>query len=99
MSECIPAPAGPCCTSAGNVVDGKAHVADEGEVATVAWCDRAGPVAEVPYPLFGPVQEHLDANLNPAREDHLDGGPSRDFWRQGLRSRACRLFTDCSHTR
>ena len=38
-------------------------VADEEELAEVAWCDRATLTAYVPYPFFGPVQEHLDANL------------------------------------
>ena len=45
------------------VVDGTAHVADEEELAEVAWCDRATLTAYVPYPFYGPVQEHLDANL------------------------------------
>jgi mutator protein MutT len=45
------------------VVDGTAHVADEEELAEVAWCDRATLAAYVPYPLYGPVQEHLDTNL------------------------------------
>jgi 8-oxo-dGTP diphosphatase len=44
-------------------VDGTAHVADEEELAEVAWCDRATLTAYVPYPFFGPVQDHLDANL------------------------------------
>jgi len=45
------------------VVDGTAYVADEEELAEVAWCDRATLKTNVPYPFFGPVQEHLDANL------------------------------------
>ena len=45
------------------VVAGIAHVVAEDEVAEVAWCDRASLAANVPYPLFGPVQAHLDANL------------------------------------
>ena len=45
------------------VVDGTAFVADEEELAEVAWCDRATLATYVPYPFFGPVQEHLDANL------------------------------------
>ena len=45
------------------VVDGTAHVADEEELAEVAWCDRATLTAYVPYPFYGPVQDHLDANL------------------------------------
>jgi len=46
-----------------DVVDGTAYVADEEELAEVAWCDRATLTAYVPYPFYGPVQEHLDANL------------------------------------
>ena len=46
-----------------DVVEGTARVADEEELAEVAWCDRATLTAYVPYPFFGPVQEHLDANL------------------------------------
>jgi 8-oxo-dGTP diphosphatase len=45
------------------VVDGTAYVADEEELAEVAWSDRATLTAYVPYPFFGPVQDHLDANL------------------------------------
>lgn len=45
------------------VVDGTAYVADEEELAEVAWCDRATLTAHVPYPFYGPVQQHLDANL------------------------------------
>ncbi len=44
-------------------VSGDAYVADDEELAEVAWCDRATLTAYVPYPFFGPVQEHLDANL------------------------------------
>ena len=46
-----------------DVVDGTAYVADEEELAEVAWCDRATLSAYVPYPFFGPVQEHLDATI------------------------------------
>ncbi|MCA2215822.1 NUDIX hydrolase [Jidongwangia harbinensis] len=46
-----------------DLVAGTAYVADEEELAEVAWCDRATLTAYVPYPFFGPVQEHLDANL------------------------------------
>jgi mutator protein MutT len=46
-----------------DVLSGTPRVADEEELAEVAWCDRATLTAYVPYPLFGPVQEHLDANL------------------------------------
>jgi 8-oxo-dGTP diphosphatase len=45
------------------VVAGTAHVGDEEELAEVAWCDRATLSTYVPYPFFGPVQDHLDANL------------------------------------
>ena len=45
------------------VVSGTAHVGDEEELAEVAWCDRATLTAYVPYPFYGPVQDHLDANL------------------------------------
>ena len=46
-----------------DVLSGTAHVADEDELAEVAWCDRATLTDYVPYPFFGPVQDHLDANL------------------------------------
>jgi 8-oxo-dGTP diphosphatase len=45
------------------VLSGTAHVGDEDELAEVAWCDRATLTDYVPYPFFGPVQDHLDANL------------------------------------
>jgi 8-oxo-dGTP diphosphatase len=44
-------------------VSGTARVADEDELAEVAWCDRATLTEYVPYPFFGPVQEYLDAAL------------------------------------
>jgi 8-oxo-dGTP diphosphatase len=44
-------------------ISGTAEVADAEELAEVAWCDRATLATNVPYPLFGPVQDHLDANL------------------------------------
>ncbi|GIF78128.1 NUDIX hydrolase [Asanoa siamensis] len=44
-------------------VDGTAFVADEEELAEVAWCDRATVAKHVPYPFYGPVQEYLDATL------------------------------------
>lgn len=44
-------------------VAGTAELADDEELAEVAWCDRATLAAYVPYPLFAPVQEYLDANL------------------------------------
>jgi 8-oxo-dGTP diphosphatase len=46
-----------------DVVSGEAQVGDPEELAEVAWCDRATLASYVPYPFFGPVQEHLDANL------------------------------------
>jgi 8-oxo-dGTP diphosphatase len=45
------------------VVDGTAHGGDEEELAEVAWCDRATLTEYVPYPFYGPVQEHFDATL------------------------------------
>jgi 8-oxo-dGTP diphosphatase len=45
------------------VVDGTSYVADEDELAEVTWCDRATLAVYVPYPFYGPVQDHLDANL------------------------------------
>ncbi len=44
-------------------VTGTAHVAAEREVAEVVWCDRATLTTYIPYPLFEPVQEYLDATL------------------------------------
>ncbi|MGX6606222.1 NUDIX hydrolase [Micromonosporaceae bacterium Da 78-11] len=46
-----------------DVAGGTARVADEEELAEVAWCDRATLTAYVPYPFFEPVQKYLDANL------------------------------------
>jgi 8-oxo-dGTP diphosphatase len=45
------------------VVDGEAHVADRDEIAEVAWCDRPTVTVYIPYPLYGPVQAYLDANI------------------------------------
>ncbi|WP_085066359.1 NUDIX domain-containing protein [Catenuloplanes japonicus] len=45
------------------VISGTAQVGDEKELAEVAWCDRAALAERVPYPLFGPAQEHLDGLL------------------------------------
>ena len=45
------------------VLDGTAHVADKEELVEVAWCNRATLATKVPYPFYGPVQDHLDANL------------------------------------
>jgi 8-oxo-dGTP diphosphatase len=45
------------------IVGGTARVADEDEIAEVAWCDRDAFTAYVPYPAFGPVQAYLDDHL------------------------------------
>lgn len=45
------------------VVDGIARVADTDELDAVEWCDRARLAEYVPYGLFGPVQEHIDATV------------------------------------
>jgi mutator protein MutT len=45
------------------LVAGTAYVADEEELAEVAWCDRTAVAAYVPHPLYRPVQYHLDATL------------------------------------
>jgi 8-oxo-dGTP diphosphatase len=44
-------------------VSGTARPAAEDEVAEVVWCDRGTLTTYVPYPLFEPVQEYLDAAL------------------------------------
>jgi 8-oxo-dGTP diphosphatase len=44
-----------------DVVEGTAHVADDDELDAVEWCDRATLAQYVPYGLFGPVQDHIDA--------------------------------------
>ena len=46
-----------------DIVSGTACVADEEELAEVEWCDRATVAVRVPYPFYGPVQDHLDAVL------------------------------------
>ncbi|MEE1813522.1 NUDIX hydrolase [Streptomyces sp. SP18ES09] len=47
------------------VVGGEARVADEEELAEVAWI-RLGEIPDyVPWGLFGPVQEYLDETLIP----------------------------------
>jgi 8-oxo-dGTP diphosphatase len=46
-----------------HLVDGTAHVAAPDEIAEIAWCDRAALTTRVPYPLFPPVQDHLDSTL------------------------------------
>jgi 8-oxo-dGTP diphosphatase len=45
------------------VTGGSAHVADTDELAELAWCGRAELAAYVPYGLFPPVQDYLDASL------------------------------------
>jgi 8-oxo-dGTP diphosphatase len=48
------------------VLGGEAHVADEDEIADIAWITH-GEIAEyVPYGLYGPVQEYLDGALGTA---------------------------------
>lgn len=44
-------------------VDGEAHVADEEELAEVAWVAHGEIGDYVPYGLFEPVQEYLDGAL------------------------------------
>ena len=44
---------------------GSAYVADEEELAEVAWCDLEGVRERVPGGLWGPVQAHLDRLLTP----------------------------------
>ncbi|MEV7384321.1 NUDIX hydrolase [Streptomyces lydicus] len=46
-----------------SVVSGEAHVADTEELAEVAWASLAEIPVYVPYGLFEPVQEYLDAEL------------------------------------
>ncbi|EFL16113.1 NUDIX hydrolase [Streptomyces sp. C] len=46
------------------VLGGNAHVADTDELAEVAWVAHAEIPQYVPYGLFAPVREHLDAALN-----------------------------------
>lgn len=46
------------------VIDGEAHVADEDELDAVAWVTLAEIPEYVPYGLFEPVQEYLEATLD-----------------------------------
>lgn len=46
------------------VVDGEAHVADADELDAVAWVTLEEIPQYVPYGLFGPVQEYLEATLD-----------------------------------
>ncbi|WP_328548336.1 NUDIX hydrolase [Streptomyces platensis] len=45
------------------VLSGTAHVADTEELAELAWVAHGQIPDYVPYGLFGPVQEYLDAAL------------------------------------
>jgi len=45
------------------VVDGTAYVADEESWQRWRGATRATLKTNVPYPLFGPAQDRLDANL------------------------------------
>jgi mutator protein MutT len=45
-------------------VSGEAYVADEEELAEVAWADRATLTDYVPYPFYGPVQDYLTEALS-----------------------------------
>ncbi|RXS84200.1 NUDIX hydrolase [Streptomyces sp. TM32] len=47
-------------------ISGEAHVADEEELAEVAWVAHAEIADYVPYGLFEPVQEYLDGELTRA---------------------------------
>lgn len=44
-------------------LSGEAHVADADELDAVAWVGHGEISTYVPYGLFGPVQEYLDARL------------------------------------
>lgn len=43
---------------------GTVHVADEEELAEVAWCGRGTLTEYVPYPFYGPIQEYFDKRLS-----------------------------------
>lgn len=43
--------------------EGTAYVADDEELAELAWCDKSKLSEYVPYPFFEPVQEYLDESL------------------------------------
>jgi 8-oxo-dGTP diphosphatase len=45
------------------VTAGEAYVADEDELADVAWCALDEIGAYVPYGFYGPVQEYLEAQI------------------------------------
>lgn len=44
-------------------MEGEAHVADDDELDAVAWVAHDEIPEYVPYGLYGPVQEYLDAEL------------------------------------
>lgn len=44
-------------------VEGNARVVDDEELDSFAWVKHGELTTYVPYPFFGPVQEHLDATL------------------------------------
>jgi 8-oxo-dGTP diphosphatase len=44
-------------------VSGEAHVADDDELDAIAWVTHSEISEYVPYGLFEPVQEYLDAVL------------------------------------
>lgn len=47
-----------------DVVEGAASVVDDEELVEVAWSSGKELTEYVPYPFYGPVQEHLDASLS-----------------------------------
>jgi 8-oxo-dGTP diphosphatase len=46
-----------------DLISGTARVANEDEIAEVAWCDLGEVLEYVPLGFFVPVQEYLDAML------------------------------------
>ena len=46
-----------------DAIAGTAHVADQDELDAVAWVKSSEISEYIPYPFYGPVQEHLDAAL------------------------------------
>jgi len=46
-----------------DVVAGEAIVADEEEIADVAWSDSRQLISYIPHPLYTPVQNYLGARL------------------------------------
>jgi 8-oxo-dGTP diphosphatase len=46
-----------------DAIAGTAHVADQDELDAVAWVKSSEISEYIPYPFYGPVQEHLDAVL------------------------------------